>query len=447
MEERIEAALKGLISSFQVAKIYTTTHPKFKDSIDKAYLALREILSAGELVVGIVGGELVSGKEVFFDLSRKVKGFIANLEARSIERVAFRREVTKEELVKFISFLINPIEIGEKNIQDYLALEGIRNIIIGKLKGASAPISSQDDIIKSVDYLKRYEASLGNISQPIDAVLNREKINHLELRVNMAEMMENLMGRYEGFLKLGIVKRYDVMTFVHLLNVSILAMHFASRCGFDREDVLDIGIAALFHDIGKLYISRKIIKKAGKLTDAEYEKISSHTNIGAEILLNYIDTLGVLPPVVAFEHHLRYDLKGYPNLRFSQSPHIASLITSICDVYDALIQRRTYKRDYPPDMVYNMMMREKGSYFDPYLLDKFFKIVGVWPRGTIVVLNDKRICVVREENEDDIFSPVVEVISPGSNRVIIDLKKVKEKVKIDHFLNPLGEGKKYLNLI
>jgi putative nucleotidyltransferase with HDIG domain len=259
--------------------------------------------------------------------------------------------------------------------------------------------------------------------------------------------MENLMGRYQDFLNFATLKRYDLKTFFHVMNVCILSMYFSSKLGFSKEEILEIGSAALFHDIGKLYISRKIIQKPAKLTDEEFARIKSHVIIGAEIMLKYADSLGILPVIVCFEHHLKYDLSGYPKLAFIQRPHIASLIVCICDVYDALCQRRGYKADYPPNMIYDIMIREKGATFEPVLLEKFFKIMGVWPVGTIVALSDGRIAVVRQVNEDDIFFPKVEVIWPADKREAVDLRTLKEKNKIERSLNPLAEGKDYLSLI
>ena len=151
--------------------------------------------------------------------------------------------------------------------------------------------------------------------------------------------------------------------------------------------------------------------------------------------------------IICFEHHLKYDLTGYPKVAFGRKPHVASLIVQICDVYDALSQRRGYKSDYPPKMIYEIMIKEKGGTFEPRLLDKFFKIIGVWPVGTIVALNDGRIAVVREENEEDIFSPKVVVIVPLDKKEKIDLKAAGARLKIERSLNPLNEGKDYLPLI
>jgi HD-GYP domain-containing protein (c-di-GMP phosphodiesterase class II) len=153
-----------------------------------------------------------------------------------------------------------------------------------------------------------------------------------------------------------------------------------------------------------------------------------------------------LPVLVAFEHHMRYDLKGYPKVDVPYTLHVASRIVAICDVYDALAQRRSYKTDYPPEVIYKIMMKERGSAFDPELLDDFFRIIGVWPVGSLVSLTDGRIAVVRQENEAEIFRPKVEAVHPREKREMIDLNTRKD-MGIERSLNPFSEGKAYLYLI
>jgi len=276
-------------------------------------------------------------------------------------------------------------------------------------------------------------------------VLNNNTVDGLNLKFIANDIMDNLKDGYQIFSQLKEVKDYDMITFTHLLNVSILGIYFANKLSFSRDDCLDVGVAGLFHDIGKLYIAKKIIQKKGKLDQEEFDKIKSHTVLGAEILLSHIDSLTILPAVVAFEHHLQYNLKGYPKLFFPHKINIVSSIIAICDVYDALIQRRSYKRDYPPEVIYEIMIKDKGKRFDPELIDIFFKIMGVWPRRTIVRLEDGRIGIVKQENEEDIFSPIVEIVD-GGGKELVDLK-INKEVKIKQSLNPLTEGKNYINLI
>jgi putative nucleotidyltransferase with HDIG domain len=448
MIERIEVAFRSLMSALQIATLYSIKHAKFDKFIaqaaDDLHLAFGD---ANEIVIGIVGNELAWGKEVLFDLSRSLKNMIQYLKSRNVERIGFSRDVSKDELKALIGFLIMPRDKIPEDQQQYLTGLGVRHISVGKIKvsGGAGDPSLLKSAIEAVDYLNLYDNSLDSFSSSIDNVLNNREMDNISLRFGVSTIMESLTSRYQELLKLTAVKRYDMTTFVHILNVSILSMYFASKLGFNRDDVLDIGTAALFHDIGKLYISRQLIRKDSKLTDDEFSNIKSHTVLGSEILLKYVETLGVLPVVVCFEHHLKYDLSGYPKLPFEHKPHTASLIVAICDVYDALLARRSYKASYAPLVIYDIMMGDKGNSFEPQLLDRFFRYMGVWPIGTLVALNDGRIAVVREENEDEIFLPNVQVIYPEKSE-LIDLRQTRNKIWIALFLDPTQEGKQYLSM-
>ena len=442
--EEVKIFLKNFMSSWQIAQIYGTKHRLFIESFKKTYNTLLVSLSGKvELVIGILEKELASEENIFFELSKKVIRPITHLKKIGIERILFRKGISEEELVKFISFLITPVEEIKHAPQKYISAAGIKNIEVGKIKAPTDDSPDQSEEEKSE--LVRYKESLKKLSQLLDGLINSDTVDNLNLKILAKDIMDNLKDGYQLFSKLKQVKSYDQATFIHLLNVSILSIYVSHKLGFSRDDCLDIGVAGLFHDIGKLYIAKKIIQKKDKLDQEEFDTVKSHTVLGAGILLRHIDSLTMLPVVVAFEHHLRYDLSGYPKVSFPHKLHVASSIIAICDVYDALTQRRSYKRDYSPEKIYETMMRDKGKGFDPELLDSFFKAMGVWPRRTIVCLQDGRIGIVRKENESDVFSPVVEIVN-GGPKELIDLG-VKKEVKIKQSLNPLGEGKDYVDLI
>lgn len=446
MAENIQSAIKDFLSCLQTARLYPDWHPEFKKAVDKAFQALKSSLEERQdLVIGIIGEELAFEKEIFFEFSKLARPMVLYLKSRGIEKIQINRGLELDELGKFVSFLAGAKE-EIRGPGEQLESLGVRNISVGKITASSECFVPPDKDKHLAGPLDIYEKSVDTVSDYVERVLNQNDIDYLVLKMTMKNVMDSLLDSHQEFLRLATIKRYDLKTFYHILNVSILSMYFAAKLGFAREQALDIGTAALFHDIGKLYISRKIIQKPGKLTDEEFDRIRSHVVIGAEILLRYVDKMGVLPVVVCFEHHLKYNLKGYPRVSHYGKMHIASQIVALCDIYDALSQKRSYKSDYPPNMIYELMTSEKGSSFEPELIDSFFRVIGVWPLGTIVLLTDKRIAVVKNEHEDDIFSPEVEVISPPEEKETIDLRKAKG-IKIEYFLNPFREGKQYLHLI
>lgn len=442
MPYNIETAIKGLFNCLQSLKMYGQAHPMFAKSLDSAYAAFEDILSSrSEIVIGIVGEELAFEKEVLFELGKFLHSSVLYLKERNIERLSFFTGLGKDELGKFISFIARPKEDFKGGLQQLLEYSGVTHINIGKLKVDDIDKKGAPEPAKS----SLYDISVDKVSQALSGVLNSEKIDHLALKFSLNNILEGLSAQRNELLKLATLKRYDVETYTHMLNVSIFSMYFASRLGFDKIDVLDIGVAAMFHDIGKISISRKILHKTGELTDSEFGRIKSHTILGAQIMLKYVDSLGILPVVVSFEHHLKYDSSGYPRLPLLRKQHIASSIVSICDVYDALSQRRSYKQDYSPDLVYSIMNRNEGGSFDPQLLDKFFKFIGLWPVGSVVALSDTSIALVKDENESDIRRPKVEVVFPADKRRLVDLVQ-DNSLSIQRYLNPWKEGKDFLHL-
>ncbi len=442
MLAKIEVAFKELLTCLQSAKMYGTIHPMFQNSLEKAFAAFEDVFNDHqEIVIGIVGDELAYEKEIFFDLGKLLRPAILYLKERNIERLAFYRGLSKGELGKFVSVISGPKEEFKTDPQQLLVLAGIENINIGKLK----VVDKQDKAAVDSNQLNLYDSSMQRVAQVISSVLNLEKIDPWALKLSLNNIIDNLSVQRQELLKLATVKRYDVEVYVHMLNVAIFSMYFSSRLGFQKNDVLDIGVAALFHDIGKMYISRKTLHKPDQLSEKELTRIKSHTVLGGEFMFKYVDSLGILPVVVSFEHHLKYDMSGYPRLPLLRKQHIASSIVAICDVYDALSQRRGYKQDYSPDVVYNIMNKDKGNYFNPELLDKFFKFMGLWPIGAVVGLNEGSIAIVKEENEADIRRPKIEIVSPQDKKRLVDLSQ-DSSLSIQRYLNPWKEGKEFLKM-
>ena len=138
--------------------------------------------------------------------------------------------------------------------------------------------------------------------------------------------------------------------------------------------VHDVGIAALLHDVGKLKVPTHILNKPDRLTDDEFTAIKSHPEEGSRMLFT---TPGVpeLAIIVAYEHHIKCDGGGYPAVPKTWRPNLASAITQVADIYDALRTDRPYRRGLDRDTIMRMKVADAGTHFDADLLHAFYSLV------------------------------------------------------------------------
>ena len=171
------------------------------------------------------------------------------------------------------------------------------------------------------------------------------------------------------------LKSHDEYTFVHSVNVSLLVLAQARGFGFEGPLLHAIGVAALLHDVGKLRVPLDVLNKAGKLSGDEWTTMASHAELGAWEL-GALANSAPLSILVAFEHHLRYDGEpNYPVVRVSRAPTLASQLTAIADVYDAICTVRPYRRALSQAAALDVLRSRAGTFHDPYLVGQFCQLV------------------------------------------------------------------------
>jgi putative nucleotidyltransferase with HDIG domain len=173
--------------------------------------------------------------------------------------------------------------------------------------------------------------------------------------------------------QLADVKSHDEYTFVHTVNVAILSAALGEAVGMTGNQVFDLILAALLHDVGKQRTPLDILNKPGALDAGERRKMEQHTVDGAAILLGRRGVPDVAP-IVAFEHHANVDGTGYPRLGRTR-PHLASQIVHVADVFDALRTNRPYRAALDEDKVRKILLDGSGKAFDPALVDLFLERV------------------------------------------------------------------------
>ena len=204
-------------------------------------------------------------------------------------------------------------------------------------------------------------------------------------------------------LGLANIKNYDEYTFNHSVNVAMYAIALGQRIGIPKKHLSHLGMAALFHDMGKTRISKEILNKTGKLSPEEWSIMRTHPVAGTELIMRMKEWGELSTRMIqgAFEHHLRYDLTGYPRLTRKRRISLLGRIITVADFYDALVRPRVYNRfPYVSEKILGIMLERSGKDFDPAIVKVFINMIGIFPLGTLVLLNTNEMGIVIQIQED-----------------------------------------------
>jgi putative nucleotidyltransferase with HDIG domain len=227
-------------------------------------------------------------------------------------------------------------------------------------------------------------------------------------RDSVGGMIESVFRNRDALLSLARLKSYDDYTFQHSLNVAVLSLNLGSHLGILDHELLRLGIGALLHDLGKVFLPASILNKRGPLTKLEFGMVKKHPEQGAR-LLEASDSVPEDCALVANNHHERYDGSGYPNALTGMGPGKFGLIAALADVYDAMTTTRSYQQRFPPTAALKKIYGWEGSFFHPIYVRKFIQCLGIYPSGTVVQLDNHWVGVVLRQNRDELLHPWVRV--------------------------------------
>ncbi len=251
----------------------------------------------------------------------------------------------------------------------------------------------------------------------------RPKLPEVESAVE--SMMEVVATQPQALFGLMGLRSKDRYTFEHCVSVGFLALSYAHALGRSQQEVFEIGVGAILHDIGKARTPEEILNKPGKLRPEEMEVMKGHAAETRAIVSEL--SLSETAFAAAAHHHERLDGSGYPSALAGEQLGIPARIVAICDVYDAMTADRCYRRGIAPAQALRALLERAGSDYDETLVHRFIRFIGIYPPGTLVRLSGERLAIVMGQGEHLLYPKV---------RVFYDALKKCEIVPQDLHLGP-----------
>ena len=370
--------LTGLAQAFSSMTLYEEGHPARERAVERAHERLLELQRDGEqLRFTFLGDEIVFNGRPLRELRSWDWG--SRLAEAGIQRLECVGPVARGDFDVFLEFALGQLfeqpgstaevrQVRETNIR-YGAVQ-----IRGE-ETEEAGAEASDMITATLAYSFKEEAEA--VEWIHEELKGGRNLQLLEAEAVVRSLSVAMHGDQQFVIPLLQLKRFDQYTTTHALNVSVLAMALAEFVGLSPTEIRTFGIAGLLHDLGKVAIPDDILNKPGKLTDQEREVMNGHTVEGARMILETEDNLD-LAAIVAYEHHIRMNGGGYPEMRFARPCHQASNLVHVCDVFDALRTHRPYRDAWGHEKVLSYMEEGVGGEFDANLTSAFLKMMERW---------------------------------------------------------------------
>jgi putative nucleotidyltransferase with HDIG domain len=354
VSEKAVEIIHNFMTAASSCSLYNREHSAVKEFSAKSIENMEEFFASDQGVnFTVLGTSLLFNEGRVSSRNPTVHTFVKKLRRKGVEKIVLRKDVTTDELVDFISDLMSQKETPKSSM----------NIAVGivevKYKGGGLDVSGIID--QNVEKVKGVQKEAAET----------RKLDMVMLEDIALSLITTIKDEANILKVLSPVKAYSDYTFVHTTNVSILSLYLAESLGLEGDMLHEVGIAGLLHDIGKLFIPLEILHKEGKLDDEEFDVIKSHSLMGA-MYLSELQDPPKLAIIAAFEHHMRYDGKGYPvTKRRGHNQHIISQIISIADFFDAVRADRPYRKGMEIPKIVGIIKESSGTIFNPALTDHF----------------------------------------------------------------------------
>lgn len=397
--------LRALAAAVRAFGLYPAGHPMREETLGQMLTAAREILAVqGSFDYFVHEDSFFFGRKYLPKESLTFHWLMRDWQQLRIRSVTVASGVTREDLAALIDFLtglgpeptqgatvntaalLDPSELETPEAANRLrraymgALDLLREIGMGVARGGAPPLAAAQESVES--------------------------------------LVGEVLADPDSALLLATIHSHSEYTFFHMVNVCILSVATGTAIGLERPQLTALGLGALLHDMGKVAVPAHLLHRAGPLSDEEWREIRRHPTVGASVILRSWERITPLAARIAYEHHQHMDGSGYPGLAMDPRAGLLSRIVSVADAYDALTSRRAYRRAEQRGRALEILMAGAGPHFDPRLVKVFIRMLGFYPPGAVVQLDDGSIGAVVRNNPGALDRPVIRVVRAASGEQV-----------------------------
>ena len=431
--------LTVLYAALRSLKLYPVENVTVQQALDELHEAVAGLLKReGEVELRVVGDFFfLNETRLRLDLSNfsTFGSFARVLAEHGIGAVVVEAGAERDEWAPFLSLLLRKSSADapfEAFRERYLGTP-VEHIEVRPER----EIQREELEEEALHAAKRTYAQSVQVAKNVlgDVRLGRA-VNVRKVKRSVQGIVDQVLSNEPSLITMTTLRDFDEYTFTHCVNVSIFSVVIGQRLGLSKHQLYELGLGALFHDVGKMRIDSEIINKPGDLTDEEWKELTEHPTEGLLALFQFHGFADVpyRQMLMAYEHHMKVDLTGYPPNRRDRDPGLFSKIVAVADAFDAGTSVRSYQYDpWPPDEVLKEMRDNPKRGFDPLLVKALINATGVYPIGTLVILDTLELAVVSgvKEDPEKLHLPKVKIISdemgvPLSDPVELDLEEVDD---------------------
>ncbi len=428
LQKQGQRLLSTLYSAIQALKLFPLENQTAQKALDDLHRAASNVVEREDVVeLGLVGDFIfINDVRIRLDLSTYAAfSLISNsLAKHEVGTVVIDRAVERSEWPPFLSLLLQkPAEPPFQTFISRLRATPVSHIQVGPER-ERAEIDEDNDLAK--EQAKRaYFQTVEVAKNVLGDVRLGKSVNARRVKRAIQSIVDQVLNNETSIMGMTALRDYDDYTFTHCVNVCIFSVVLGQKLGLDKLQLYELGLGALFHDLGKMRIDSEITNKTSGLTDEEFQQMQQHTTEG---LLALFDMHGFSQPpframLMAYEHHMKIDLTGYPKNRRPRNPTLFSRIVHVADGFDAATSQRSYQAvPWRPEDALKEMRDNPRRGYDPLLVKALINVTGIYPVGTLVILDTHEMAVVTGPNPDaaKMNQPIITIIYDAMGRPLAE---------------------------